>query len=500
MKNSKADPIASGKSDRPIVPQNPANKPEEPGAELVEERGLTKRNTHAAADGQTQGWKTITSRLMSVREAAKNDKEEKFSSLQHHLNIPLLEKSFFSLKRDVTTGVDGVSWADYEKELPENLEKLKETIHNGSYRPKPAKRIYIPKADGSERPISIQSTEDKIVQQAIVTILEQIYETDFLGYSYGFRPGRSQHDALDALHVGLISKKINWILDLDIRKFFDTVDHNWLIQFIKHRIADKRVVRLITQWMKVGYQDTNGRRHRSSMGVPQGAVVSPLLSNIYLHYVFDLWVGQWRRRKCSGDMIVVRYADDSVLGFENQRDAERFLSELETRMAHFGLELHDNKTRILEFGRYATERRKEKGLGKPETFDFLGFTHYCGMTRKNGKFMVWRKTSRKRMNSKIKEIRQTLLRQRHKPVREIARWLTAVMKGHMNYFSVPGNGASVNRFLWELRRAWFAALCRRSQRKRLNWEKFGKYLDPMLPKFQVTHPYPQQRFYAKYSR
>ena len=305
---------------------------------------------------------------------------------------------------------------------------------------------------------------------------------------------------MDALYVGIMSKKINWILDLDIKKFFDTVEHAWLIRFLEHRIVDKRVLRLITQWITVGYQDAKGRRYRAAVGMPQGAVISPILSNIYLHYVYDLWVKQWRGRNCFGNMITVRFADDSVLGFQSQRDAERFLSELKLRMAQFGLELHEGKTRIIEFGRFAKESRKKKGLGKPETFDFLGFTHYCGKTQKSGAFIVWRKTARKRLNAKIKEIRKELLRLRHEPIREIARWLASVVRGHMNYFSVPGNGASVSKFLYELKHAWYYALRRRSQRKRLNWMKFGKYLEPMLPKFQVTHPYPNQRFYAKYSR
>lgn len=466
----------------------------------MEERGLTKRNTHATADGQTQSWSTITSRLMGVRRAAKKDKEVKFSSLLHHLTIPLLHESFYALNRNAATGIDHVSWVDYENNLADNLEKLNRALHTGTYKPKPAKRITIPKADGSDRPISIQSMEDKIAQQAIVTILEQIYEEDFLGFSYGFRPERNQHDALDVLHVGIMSKKINWVLDLDIRKFFDTVEHQWLQEFLKHRITDKRVLRLIAQWIKVGHQEAIGRKQRASVGVPQGAVISPLLSNIYLHYVYDLWVRQWRRRKSSGDVIVVRYADDSVLGFQNKEDAEKFLSDLKVRMARFGLELHAEKTRIIEFGRFARDRRKKRGLGKPDTFDFLGFTHYCGTTRKNGTFMVWRKTARKRLNKKIKEVRKILLRFRHKHIKETARWLSSIMQGHMNYFSVPGNGVSVSKFLHEIKRAWFKALCKRSQRKKLNWKKFGLYLEPLLPKFRVVHPYPEQRFYAKYSR
>ena len=438
MKKLKTDSSIFGKSDKLILPKKQVNKLEKSRAESVEGRGLTKRNTHATADGQTQGWKTITSRLKSVREAAKKDKEVKFSSLLHHITVDLLKKSFYSLKRGSAAGVDGVSWTEYERVLKGNLEKLKEAIQSGKYKPKPARRIYIPKADGSERPISIQSIEDKVAQQAIVIILEQIYEMDFLGFSYGFRPGRSQHDALDALHVGIMRKKINWILDLDIKKFFDTVEHAWLIRFLEHRIVDKRVLRLITQWITVGYQDAKGRRHRATVGMPQGAVISPILSNIYLHYVYDLWLQQWRRRNCVGDMITARFADDSVSGFQNQRDAERFLSELKLRMAKFGLELHEGKTRIIEFGRFAKERRKEKGLGKPETFDFLGFTHYGGTTKKSGAFMVWRKTARKRLNAKIKEIRKELLRWRHKPIREDSTMAFISHEGAYELFQCSG--------------------------------------------------------------
>jgi len=500
MEDSKASFSVSGKSDSLIVPQKAPNKTRTTEAEMLEGRGLTKRNAHSTADGQTQSWNTITSRLMSVRRAAQKDKEAKLSSLLHHLTIPLLERSFYLLKRNSTPGIDDVSWMDYEKDLEENLLKLNRAIHTGAYKPKPARRIAIPKADGSERPISIQTIEDKIAQQAIVIILEQIYESDFLGFSYGFRPRRNQHDALDALHVGIMSKKINWILDLDIKKFFDTVDHQWLQTFLSHRIADKRVLRLITQWIKVGHQDDKGKRYRASAGVTQGAVISPLLSNVYLHYVYDLWVRQLRGRDSSGDMFVVRYADDSVLGFQNKGDVESFLVALKERMAKFGLELHTGNTRIIEFGRFAEEKRKKKGLGKPETFDFLGFTHYCGKTRKNNAFMVWRKTAKKRLNEKIKEIRRLLLRFRHKHVKETARWLSSIIQGHMNYYSVPGNGVSVAKFMDEMKRAWYKALCKRSQRKRLNWEKFGLYLEPLLPKFHVAHPYPEQRFNAKYSR
>ncbi len=500
MKSQKAYPKVTGRSDRLIVPKKAVNKVEKSMAELVEGRGLTKGNTYTTSDAQTQSWKSITLRLMSVREAAKKDKEVKFTALFHHIGVPLLRESFYSLKRDTATGIDDVSWYQYEQEITTNLEKLYIAIRTGAYRPKPARRIAIPKADGTERPISIQSIEDKIVQQAVVAILEQIYEVDFVGFSYGFRPGRNQHDALDALHVGLMSKKVNWVLDLDIKKFFDNVNHDWLIKFLQHKVKDKRIIRLITQWLKVGYVNDRGRKIRSNMGTPQGSVISPLLSNIYLHYIFDLWSHQWRKRNSRGDMVIIRYADDSVLAFQHHNDAQCFLRDLKTRMSRFGLELHEGKTRLIEFGRFAIQRRKEKGLGKPETFDFLGFTHYCGKTRKAGKFMIGRKTIKKRLIKRLKELRKELLKRRHNPIKKTAKWLASVIQGHMNYFGVPGNSKSVNLFSFELQRAWYWSLCRRSQRKRLNWVKFDQYLKPLLPKIRVLHPYPNERFYAKYPR
>ncbi|MDY6966998.1 MAG: group II intron reverse transcriptase/maturase, partial [Halobacteriota archaeon] len=355
--------------------------------------------------------------------------------------------------------MDGITWQEYEKDIDLNLKKLYEKIQNGAYRPKPARRVPIPKAGGSERLISIQCVEDKVVQQAFVFLLNKIYEIDFQGFSYGFRPGRNQHNALDALHVGLMSKKLNWVLDLDIVKYFDRVNHDWLIRFLQHRIKDKRVIRMIQKWLKVGYLDEKGRRITSRIGTPQGSVISPLLSNVYLHYVYDLWCKQWRKRCSTGDMIVIRYADDSVLAFQHQSDAKRFLTELENRMEHFGLELHREKTKFIRFGRFANARNKERGYGKSPTFEFLGFTHYCGTTRKSGKFMVWRKTSKKRMNKRLKELRIELMKRRHRPIQETAEWLKSILQGHYNYFGVPGNISSMSLFAYELNKAWYRSLC-----------------------------------------
>lgn len=499
-KNQKTDCKTFGKSDKVIVPEKLVNKAGKSVEEPVEERTLTKRNIHTGNGGQTQSWDYTMSHLMNVRKAVVNDRKMQFTALLHHIDVPLLRISFNLLERGSSAGIDTISWYGYGENIDRNLVKLHEKIHNGSYRPKSARRVYIAKMDGSERPISIQCIEDKVVQQAMVLVLEKIYEIDFVGFSYGFRPGRNQHDALDALHVGLMSKKVNWVLDLDIKKFFDQVDHDWLVRFLQHRINDKRIIRIIKQWLKVGYLDGKGRKIKSRVGTPQGSVISPMLSNIYLHYVYDLWCKQWRTRHCTGDMIVIRYADDSVLAFQHYEDAKRFLSKLKERMEMFGLELHENKTKLISFGRFANNRNRGKGLGKVPTFEFLGFKHYCGKTKKSGKFMVWRKTIRKRMNKKLKELRIELMKRRHRPVMETAKWLKTVINGHINYFGVPGNSTSISLFVYELKKAWYRSLCRKSQRKRLNWEKFAKYLSPLLPNPKITHPYPEQRFYAKYSR
>jgi len=500
MNSRKQRPKTLGKSDETIVPKKPANKAEGSVAELVEERGSTERNSHATTDGWVQNQRTITSGLMRVREAAKRNKKEVFSSLLHHITIPVLVQSFYRIKRDAKTGADGVSWKDYERDLSKNLEELHNELQKGSYRPIPAKRIYILKADGSKRPISMQSMRDKVAQQAVASVLEQIYEEDFLGFSYGFRPGRGQHDALDAVHVGLMGKKINWVLDMDIRKFFDTIEHEWLLKFIGHRVSDKRIHRLITKWIKVGYYDEKGRRVHADVGVAQGDVISPLLGNIVLHYVFDLWIQARRKREGKGDSIIIRYADDTVMGFQSEWEARKAYEAIIQRFKKFGLAINEEKTKIIEFGRYAETSRRRKGKGKPETFDFLGFTHYCGKTRKTKSYMVWRKTIRKRLNGTLTKVRAELRKRMHWAIRDQAVWLASILNGHMNYYSVPGNGKAVNLFLHEVQNAWYKTLCRRSQKKRLNWKKFSVYLCTKLPTFRVTHPYPDQRFYAKYSR
>ena len=392
-----------------------------------------------------------------------------------------------------------MTWEQYGEEVEERLQDLHDRIHRGAYRAQPSRRTYIPKADGRQRPLGIAALEDKIVQQAVVTVLNQIYEEDFLGFSYGFRPGRSQHDALDALTVGLRRKKVSWVLDPDVRGFFDNVSHEWLVKFVEHRVADRRIIRLIQKWLQAGVSE-EGEWMETKVGTPQGAVVSPLLANIYLHYVFDLWVNQWRRKWAQGDMIVVRYADDAVLGFEHRRNAEAFLEQLRERMRKFGLELHPEKTRLIEFGRFAEDRRKRRGEGKPETFDFLGFTHICGKTRKGQWFTVRRQTVKKRLRSKLQAVRQELRKRWHERIAETGDWLRSVVQGYFNYHAVPGNFVALQVFRREIARAWLEVLRHRSQRHRLPWERYRSILDRYLPLPRILHPEPGVRFDARHSR
>lgn len=498
--NSHTTMSEAGKSDESIVPKRQMNKGRSNPAESVEGRDSTKRNTQQDAGSPTQSGTRAMFGLERVRQVAADNRRVQFTSLYHYLSKELLWSSFYRLSRRAAPGVDGLSWTAYEEGLEARLIQLANQLRNGTYRPRPARRIYIPKADGTQRPLSILCVEDKIVQQATVTVLEHIYEKDFLGFSYGFRPGRGQHDALDALYVGITKRKVNWVLDLDLRRFFDQVEHDWLIKFIQHRIKDKRLIRLLTQWMKVGHYDEDGKHIRSARGVPQGGVISPLLANIYLHYCLDLWVNQWRKHPSRGDVISVRYADDAVLGFQRKDEADDFLKLLQTRLAKFGLELNNDKTKLIRFGRFARRAHKEFGYGKPQSFDFLGFTHSCGVKRSGNEFFLLRQTAKSRMRSTLQKVKVWLHKNRHKPIPEQVVWLTRVLRGHFNYFGVPGNAMRIGRFRSEVGKYWLKSLRRRSQRFKLVWEKFGRFFNTTMPKVKVLHPYPNQRFGAKYSR
>ena len=486
-----------GESYCEIVPTKQPNKGDGSPAEVVEGRSQTKENTQQPNLRRTPSRGRRQSGLERVRETARKDGKLKFTALLHHVSIDLLRDSYNSLKKQAAPGVDGMTWEEYGRDLEARLADLHGRIHRGAYRAQPSRRVWIPKADGRQRPLGVVALEDKIVQYAVGTVLNQIWEEDFLGFSYGFRSGRSQHDALDALWVGIVRKKVNWILDVDIRSFFDKIQHSWLIQFVEHRVGDRRVVRLIQKWLKAGVIE-QGQWHEAEEGSPQGAVISPILANLYLHYVLDLWVEAWRKKRAHGDVIIVRYADDAVLGFQHREDAEQFLGQLRERLAKFGLELHPEKTRLIEFGRFATENRKKRGEGKPETFHFLGFTHICGTNYRTGKFTIHRKTIGRRMAAKLKDIRAQLFKRMHARVPGTVKWLQQVVRGYFQYHAIPGNSARLEAFRSEVARSWIQALRRRSQRYRMSWERFNARLDPLLPPVQILQPYPDARFAAKF--
>ena len=498
--NHTSDMHADGKSDGPIVPEKPPNNDgPEPLAEAVEERGPTKGNTSQTTEARTQSRNTTSIGLCGVREVAQKDCNVRFTALLHHITVELLCNSFLDLQRQAAPGVDGVTWRDYEDGLMGRLHGLHERIHRGTYRAKPSKRTYIPKPDGRMRSLGVAALEDKIVQHALVTVLNAIYEVDFLGFSYGFRPGRGPHDGLDALHIGLTTKKVNWVLDADIRGFFDTIDHGWLLKFLEHRISDRRVLRLIRKWLKAGVSEA-GKWSATKVGTPQGAVISPLLANVYLHYVLDLWAHQWRSRHAQGDVIIVRYADDFVLGFQYRHEAERFLTDLRERLEGFGLSLHPDKTRMIEFGPYARLNRVRRGEGKPETFDFLGFTHMCSRTRDGKRFTVKRQTVTKRLVAKLHAIKEGLCRRIHDGMGTLGVWLRSVVQGYMNYHAVPGNLPSMTSFRTQVIRHWFHALRRRGDRHRITWARFGRFANRWLPRVRILHLPPYVRFYATHPR
>ncbi len=481
-----------GKSDDLVVPAKLPNNALGGAAEAVEERGSPKGNAAGETRPGRSAGLSVSSELDRVRQVARKDKDVRFTALLHHVTVDRLRAAYRAISSKAAPGVDGVTWADYGQDLEDNLEDLHARLHRGAYRAKPSRRVFIPKADGQLRPLGVASLEDKILQRALAEVMNAVYEADFLGFSYGFRSGRSPHDALDALAVGLRRKRVNWVLDMDIRGFYDTIDHGWLRKFLEHRIADGRVLRLIGKWLASGVIE-QGSWAEFDEGVPQGASVSPLLANVYLHYVFDLWAHQWRTRHAHGDVIVVRFADDFVVGFEHRDDAERFWADLRARLAEFSLEPNAEKTRLIEFGRFADRTRKARGLGKPETFSFLGFTHICGKTRA-GHFKPMRITDKKRMRAKLHAIDGELMRRRHLPIPDQGRWLTSVLRGHGNYYGVPGNQRALYAFRSEVVRHWYMALRRRSQRTRLTWQRMRRLRNRWLPFLTITHQWPDARF------
>jgi len=488
------------KSDPAIVAMKLANKAavSKAVAELMEPRAGTKGNTEQPHTRRTQCRGSVSQRLDRVRNAARQRKKEKFTALLHHIDFDLLLESFLTLKRTAAAGVDKVTWEDFRLQIQENIQDLHKRVQSGAYRALPVRRVFIPKADGRQRPLGIAALEDKIVQRATVAVLNAIYEEDFLGFSYGFRPKRGQHDALDALSVAISGTPVNWILDADIKGFFDAVNQDWLIRFLEHRIGDERIIRLVRKWLKAGVLEM-GQWQSSDMGTPQGAVISPLLANIYLHYVFDLWAKQWRGREAKGKVIVVRYADDIVMGFELESDARRFLDAMRERFAQFGLELHGGKTRLIEFGRFAADRRKRRGQGKPETFTFLGFTFICGKSR-SGTFQLQRKTRTDRMRARLLEIKEQMRKRMHASIPEQGMWLKAVVTGFFAYHAVPTNQRALSAFRYHVVELWRKSLRRRSQKTKLTWERMTQRVNDWLPTPRILHPWPDQRFAVKYPR
>ena len=487
------------KSDPAIVAQKPPNGSGQPASEAVERRAGAKGNADQHSTHRAQDRERVTQGLARIRQAARQRKEERFTALLHHVSVGQLRAAFYALKRHAAPGVDGLTWQDYETDLERRLVDLHDRVHRGGpYHPHPSRRRYIPKPDGRQRPLAVAALEDKIVQRAVQEVLNAIYEEDFLGFSYGFRPGRGQHDALDALVAGIVSTPVNWIVDADIRSFFDTVSHDWLIRFLEHRFGDRRVIRLIQKWLKAGVLE-DGVVTVSDQGTGQGSVISPLLANVYLHYVRDLWAAQWRRREATGNMIIVRYADDLVVGFEHEADARRFLDDMRRRLEAFALSLHPDKTRIIEFGRHAAANRASRGLGKPETFNFLGFTFICAKSRR-GKFLVQRKTRRDRLRTKLQQVKDALRRRMHQPIPEVGTWLGQVVRGFFNYHAVPTNYAALAAFRRLVMIYWQRALKRRGNRDLTTWARMMKLANDYLPQPRILHPWPEQRFAVTHPR
>lgn len=489
-------------SDRSVVPEAETKLSNGASAgaraeEMVEGRDLAVRKTRRQNAPRTQSRTSAPSELTRVREAARKDRGAKFTALLHHVSLNALRRAFEQMNKKASSGIDGVTWQQYARDLEKNLRELHGRLHQGTYRAKPSRRVNIAKADGRLRPLGVACLEDKLVQRAVVEVLNAVYEVDFLGFSYGFRPQRSQHDALDALATGITRKKVNWVLDADIRGFFDAIDHGWLKKFVEHRIGDRRVLRLIQKWLSAGVME-EGRWTASSEGTPQGATVSPLLGNVYLHYVLDLWVQQWRKKQARGEVVVVRYADDFIVGFQYQTDAEQFHGELRERLRRFSLELHPEKTRLIEFGRYAAERRREREMGKPETFNFLGFTHICAKTKK-GEFQLARRTMTARMRAKLQEVKTELRRRMHEPVSRQGRYLRAVVTGYYGYHAVPTNMNALKTFRAEVKKLWRRMLQRRSQKDGTKRTHMNASTQRWVPLPRIEHPWPTERFERHHS-
>ena len=486
------------KSDSGIVAVKPTNKAGRPVAELVEPRPGTKGNAEQQRMHRTQGRDRMSQSLDRVRKAARLRKKDRFTALFHHITVDALRTAFYALRRKAAPGVDGMTWQDYEAELELRLIDLRARVQRGAYRPQPSRRTFIPKADGKQRPLAIAALEDKIVQGATVMVLNAIYEGDFCGFSYGFRPGRGPHDALDALCVAIDHRKVSWIIDADIQNFFGAVSQKWLVRFLEHRVGDKRIIRLIQKWLKAGILE-DGDVTVDDKGTGQGSVISPLLGNIYLHYVLDLWAKRWRQHDAAGDMVIVRYADDVVVGFEREDDARRFLDAMRARLEEFELSLHPDKTRLIEFGRFAAANRKRRGLGKPETFMFLGFTFICGQSR-SGRFQLQRKTRGDRMRTKLRNIKEELWRRLHWPIPEQGKWLKQIVSGHFAYFAVPTNARALAAFRHHVEELWRRTLRRRSQKDGFTWDRTTKVAEHWLPKPRILHPWPDVRFAVTHPR
>jgi RNA-directed DNA polymerase len=489
---------AGEKSDSAIVARKPTNKAGRPAAEPVERRAGTEGNAGQQSTRRAQDRASVSQALDRIRHAARHRRKERFTTLFHHLTPEMLRTAFFALKREAAPGVDGLTWRAYGADLDHRIEDLQARVRRGAYRALPARRRYIPKADGNQRPLAVAALEDKIVQRATAAVLNAIYEEEFLGFSYGFRPRRSQHDAMDALVVGIGSRKVNHILDADLSRFFDSVSQSWLVRFVEHRIGDRRIVRLIQKWLKAGVLE-DGIVTIGETGTGQGSVISPLLANVYLHYVFDLWAERWRRREATGDMILVRFADDIIVGFEHETDAHRFRDAMRARLQGFSLSLHPEKTRLIEFGRHAAARRARRGLGKPETFDFLGFTFVCGKSRR-GRFLIKRKTRRDRMRAKLREIKEEMRRRMHQPIPEQGKWLRQVVTGFFAYHAVPTNGRALGAFRYHVTNLWRRSLRRRSQKDHTTWQRVTRLADDWLPRPRILHPWPNQRFAVNHPR